>query len=98
VETDPRKKLVTNSLGKINFMQPMGRLKVPCFFSYKVFGAVRGKKDFFHFSLVPNVFPLSSQWVPNMFPKFPMCASHVFHSTSLLSHIALANVVLLSPI
>jgi hypothetical protein len=31
-------------------------------------------KDFFHFSLVPNVFLLSSQWVPNMLPKFPMCS------------------------
>jgi hypothetical protein len=49
--------MVMNSLGKRNFMQPMGRpkhaLKVPCFLPFKVFGGG-------HFSLVPNVFPLCS--------------------------------------
>jgi hypothetical protein len=45
---------------------------------------------FFSFFLsshcVPIMFPLGSQWVLNMSPKFPMCSQHVFHSTSFLSH------------
>ncbi len=28
-------------------------------------------EDFFHFSLVPNMFPSSFHQVPNMFPRFP---------------------------
>jgi hypothetical protein len=28
----------------------------------------------------------SSQCVPTMSPKFPMCSQHVFHSTSFISH------------
>ncbi len=71
----PRRKMVTNSFGNRNFMQPMGRpkhaLKVPCFFSFSVGG---GGRIFFHFSLVSNMFP-NSQCVPQ----------HVPHSTSLLS-------------
>ncbi len=49
-----------NSIGKRNFMQPMGRpkhaLEVGCFFPLK-FGE---EADCFSFSLVPNVFLLCS--------------------------------------
>jgi hypothetical protein len=85
------------------FLQPMGRpeqaLKVPCFFSFQVWG----EKDFFHFSL-------SSQYVLAMFPfKFPMgtcqCVPRVLNvfpnMFSIAPHfypICFANVVLLSPI
>jgi len=41
---------------------------------------------FFGSQCVPTMFPLGSQWVLNMSPKFPMCSQHVVHSTSLLSH------------
>jgi len=56
--------MVTNSFGKRNFMQPMGRpkdaLKVPCFFPLKVFFGKGGRRIFFHIFLVPNVFSLCS--------------------------------------
>jgi hypothetical protein len=58
---------VTNSFGNRNFMQPMGRLSMhsKCL-------------DFFSFSFVPKMFPSSSQWVPKMFVRFPMCSLRVF--------------------
>ncbi len=89
---------MTNSFGKRNFMQPMGRpehaLKVPCFFSVKVLGCGgwgRGARNVFHFFLVSQCVPTrlhsNSQWVPNMFPKFLMCSPACSSdSTSLLSH------------
>jgi hypothetical protein len=53
---------MVNSFAKINFMQPMERpkhaVKVPHFFPFKVF--LGGGGNSFHFSLVPNVFPLCS--------------------------------------
>jgi hypothetical protein len=55
--------MVTDSFGKRNFMQPMGgpkqALKVPCFFAVSL-GGEGGGRICFHFSLVPNVFPLWS--------------------------------------
>ncbi len=60
-----------------------------------------GGDFFFHVSLVPNVFPLCSTWVPNKFLwgfSSSLCVpQHVLHSTSLLSHILEQNVVLFSP-
>ncbi len=62
--------MVTNSFGKRNAMQPMGRpkhaLKAPCFlFFFSFEGGVGGGEGeegfFFHFLLVPNVFPSGSQ-------------------------------------
>jgi len=53
---------------------------------YSFFPLRRGEGFFFHFSIVPTMFPLGSQWVLNMSPKFPMCSQHVFHSTSFISH------------
>ncbi len=54
--------MVMLSLGNRNFMQPMARpkhaVKVPCFFSFQVWGEGERGNFFFHFSLVPNVFPL----------------------------------------
>jgi hypothetical protein len=62
---------VTNSFGKRNFMQPMGRpkhaLKVPCFFPFKVGRGGRGGGGEF-FSLVPNVFPNMFSIVPHFYP------------------------------
>jgi len=89
--------MVMNSFWKRNFMQPMRRpehaLKVPCFFSFKVLGCGgwgRGARNVFHFSLLPNVFPLGYTQILN---GFPICSpssggvpQHVPHSTSLLSH------------
>jgi hypothetical protein len=44
-----------------------------------------------------SLFSSSSQWVPNMLPKFPIVfPQHVLHSTSLFISYALAIVVLLS--
>jgi hypothetical protein len=44
----------------------------------EVWGGGAGGEGFFSFfpgsQCVPNVFLLSSQWVPNMLPKFPMCS------------------------
>ncbi len=58
--------MVTNSFGNRNFMQPMGRLSMrsKCldFFSFKFLG--RGRIFFFHFSFVPNMFPMGSHHVP----------------------------------
>jgi hypothetical protein len=60
--------MVMNSFGNRNFMQPMGRLnmhsKCPSFLSFE-FWVGRGGGNFFHFSFIPNMFPLSSQYVPN---------------------------------
>ncbi len=55
-------------------------------------GFAGSQKDFFfHFSLVPNVFPLSSQWVPNMLPKFPMYSPTYSPQHLTLIPYALAN-------
>jgi hypothetical protein len=50
------------------------------FFPFKFEGGTGGDKDFFSFFPVPNMFSLSSQWVPI---RFSMCSPY-----------ALANVVL----
>ncbi len=59
-----------NSFGNRNFMQPMGRLcmhsKCLVLFSFEFWG-----EEFFHFSLVPNMFPSSSQWVPQVLIRVP---------------------------
>jgi hypothetical protein len=81
--------MVTNSFGKRNFMQPMGRPK--------------GGEDFFSFSLgshyvpfkFPNGFPSCFQYVPqvpNVFPNMFSIAPHFYPVY------ALANVVFLSHI
>ncbi len=61
--------MMTNSFGKRNFMQPMGRpkhaLKVPCFFSFSVGG---GGRFFIKKYLVPNVFPNMFFIVPHFYP------------------------------
>jgi len=61
--------MVTESFGKRNFMQPMGRpkraLKVHCFFSFYVLEGGEGKRDFFVIFLS---FPMCSQYVPFKFP------------------------------
>jgi len=50
--------------GKKNAMQPMGRpkhaLKALCFLFFFPLKGGGGEGFFFHFSLVPNVFPLCS--------------------------------------
>jgi hypothetical protein len=72
---------------------------VPCFFSFYVFvggggfcGGREREKDFFHFSLVPNVFPLCSlhlfnafssgskyvPQVPNIFPNMSSTTPHFY--------------------
>ncbi len=89
--------MVTNSFGKRNFIQPMGRpkhaLKVPFFFSFYVLekGGEGGREIFF--SWLPNLFTVCSQWVPMILPwcsPILQCFSqHVFHSISLLSQYAL---------
>ncbi len=87
--------MVTNSFGKRNAMQSMGKpkhaLKAPCFlffFSFEGGGAGgRGKKDFF---FIFCWFPMRSLQVPNRFsicsPRSQCVPQHVLHSTSLLSH------------
>jgi len=63
------------------------------FFPLRVFlGCGGGERNYFHVSLVPNVFSMGSHQIPNMFPN--MFSIH----TSLLSPHTLANVVCLSPI
>jgi hypothetical protein len=71
--------MVTNSFGNRNFMQPMGRLSMhsTCLdfiflLSFEKEG--EGERIFFNFPLfptcslqVPNGFPSSSQYVPNVF-------------------------------
>jgi hypothetical protein len=37
-----------------------------------------GWRIFFIFFIVPNMFPSSSQWAPNLFPRLPMCSQRVF--------------------
>jgi hypothetical protein len=62
--------MVMNSFGNRNFMQSMGRLSMhsKCLdFFLLSFGW--GGEDFFSFSFAHNMFPSSSQLVPNMFPK-----------------------------
>jgi hypothetical protein len=49
-------------------------------------GNGEGRGDFFHLSLVPNVFPLHSFKFSMVPIRFPRCSQHVLHSTSLLSH------------
>jgi hypothetical protein len=60
--------MVTNSFGKINFMQSMGSpnhaLKVACFFFFLSFGG--GEKDFFSYFLW---FPMCSHPVPGQFEE-----------------------------
>jgi hypothetical protein len=46
---------------------------------------------FFHFLFVPDMFPLSSQWVIDMFPKFPMCSPKVFAITPHFNPICFAQ-------
>jgi hypothetical protein len=66
------------------------------------FGGRGGEKDFFHFSLVPNVLSLSSLQVPTGFPTGSASSQCVpqtsspWHLTFILY--ALRIVVLLSPI
>jgi hypothetical protein len=65
-------KVVTNSFGKRNFMQPMGRLsthKQSSFFLVDIWGmgTGRGERDFLFFSLLPKLFP-------NMFLKMFLIA------------------------
>ncbi len=71
--------MATNSFGKRNFMQPMGRpknaLKCLAFFPFKLWGE---GMLFFHFSLVPNVFSLCSHQVPIKLPKFPKLLPSIF--------------------
>jgi hypothetical protein len=65
------------------------------FFPFKVFlGCGGGERNYFHVSLVPNVFSMGSHQIPNMFPN--MFSIH----TSLLSHILwqMLSVFHLSPI
>ncbi len=85
--------MVTNSIGKRNFMWPMGRpkhaLKVPCFFFLLILGGGGLFSNFPWFSMcshyVPFKFPSSSQHVPFKFPsssqhvpfKFPSSSQHV---------------------
>ncbi len=103
---EPRPKLVMNPFGKRNSCSqwegPSMHSRQLVFFPFK-FWSGRREKDYFHFSLVPNVFPLcsfqllngfssGSQYVPqvpNMFLNMSSMAPHFY---------ALANVVLLSPI
>ncbi len=63
--------MVTNSLGEEKFhaaneKAPQHALKVPCLFPFQLRGG-NGGGFFFHFSLVPNVFPFVAF-------KFPMCS------------------------
>jgi len=37
-----------------------------------------GREDFFHLPFVANMFLSSSQWVPNLVFRFPMCSPRVF--------------------
>jgi len=88
--------MVTNSFGKRNFMQPMGRhSRWLAFFPLKF----RGQGCFFFFfnflwfpicsHSVPFKFSMGSNQVLNIFPKFPMCSptcSPPYHS-SLLAHV-----------
>ncbi len=78
-----------NSFGKRNLMQPMGRPQACTqgaliFFPFKFWGWGRDR-FFLHVSLIPNVFPLSSQWVLIWFPIYSPSSQcvpqHVLHST-----------------
>jgi hypothetical protein len=77
--------MAMNSFENRNFMEPMGMpkhaFKVPCFFFLLSFV---GGKIFFHFSLVPSVFPSSSSshQIFNMFLKFPMGSHRVLNMCS----------------
>ncbi len=66
----PRPKMVTNSFGKKNFIQPMGRpkhaLKVASYFLLSFFFGGGG-----FFFIFPQ-FLMGSHRAFNMFPKFPM--------------------------
>jgi hypothetical protein len=75
--------MVTNSFGNKNFMQPIGRLSMhsKCldFFSFKFWGGGEGgRRIFFHFSFVPNIFPS----VPIMFPIYSIGSQCVPNSSS----------------
>jgi hypothetical protein len=76
--------MVTNSFGKRNFMQPMGRLsthKQSSFFLVDIWGGDRsGERGILFFSLLPNVFPSCSHQVPKY------VSQDVLNSTSVLSH------------
>jgi hypothetical protein len=66
--------MVTNSFGKRNFMQPMGRLsthKQSSFFLVDIWGMGigGGERDFLFFSLLSNAFPSCSHHVPKVFPN-----------------------------
>jgi hypothetical protein len=65
-------KMVTNSFGNRNFMQPMGRVNMPskCLDFIFLSFVGRGGCIFFFFFF--------SHQVPNMFPRFPMCSPRVF--------------------
>jgi hypothetical protein len=87
--------MVTNNFENKNFMQLMGRLNVhlKCldFFSFKFW---EGRRIFFHFSFVPNMFPSSSQYVShvlNVFhkgvPNNTLFYSHMFYPKSSPSHL-----------
>ncbi len=69
-------KMVTNSFGNRNFMQPMGRLSMhsnALIFFILSFGWEGG--GFFQFSFVPKMFPSSSQWVLLGFQYVPQGCS-----------------------
>jgi hypothetical protein len=72
-------KMVMNSFGRRNFLQPTGRPehmpKVPCIFQ---FGGEDLEEDTFRFSLVPLKFPISYHHVFNLLSKFSMYSPNMF--------------------
>jgi hypothetical protein len=94
--------MAMNSFGKRNFMQPNGKAQActqgALLFFLLSLGGGGWRIIIFFFPAshcVLNMFLLSSQWVPNTFPKFPMCSPtfSLYHLTFI--PYALANVVLL---
>ncbi len=88
----PQPKMVTNSLGKRNFMQPMGRPK----HALKVHSFLPWFPMCSHY--VPFKFAMGFCQVLNMFPKFSMCSPTCSPQHGTFIPYALANVVVLSPI
>jgi hypothetical protein len=52
--------MVTNSFGKRNFMQPLGRFSMNSLTVHFFFEGVRGEQFFGFISLVPNVFSIAT--------------------------------------
>jgi len=92
----PRNKypqFIMGVLAKASMGRPKHALKVPLLFFLLSFGGGRiGERGFFfQISLVPNVLPLCSVQVPNVFPNMFSIAPHFSPICTLLSPIYVAG-------